>query len=256
MKVKDGAGLCARYAFAPNFYRYCGPDKNKELAEYIKEQLSDRGLVENLAKFETLYPYLQVIATANGIGDPLDWRVVEAYWVGNELLEQMSMAEIYEALAVGQKLTKRLPKKEWGEIGLKVDRRARLHHSFHVLNIFVKTGYRMRAETVETMDECRISWGKILNSSVKSKMSKLKIRSQKLIYRVNKLVMVPAIKEVVVVEERLGRELKLGDWVSVHWGMVCDKLTLAAVAELSRYTKHHLKLANESWREDCIVRLK
>ena len=38
------------------------------------------------AGFAAAWPYLELIAGAHGIDDPLDERVVEAYWVGNELL--------------------------------------------------------------------------------------------------------------------------------------------------------------------------
>ena len=36
-------------------------------------------------------PYLRLIAAANGIADPLDRRVVEAYWLGNGLLERTDL---------------------------------------------------------------------------------------------------------------------------------------------------------------------
>jgi len=45
------------------------------------------GLRHVAARFEGAWPYLQLIAACNGIGEPLDRRVVEAYWVGNELLK-------------------------------------------------------------------------------------------------------------------------------------------------------------------------
>ena len=43
----------------------------------------DRGLRDLAAGFEGAYPYLELIAAANGIEDPLDTRVVDAYWIGN-----------------------------------------------------------------------------------------------------------------------------------------------------------------------------
>ena len=38
------------------------------------------------AQFEGAWPYLQLIAASNGIAEPLDPRVVEAYWTGNRLV--------------------------------------------------------------------------------------------------------------------------------------------------------------------------
>ena len=40
--------------------------------------------------------------------------------------------------------------------------------------------------------------------------------------------------------------LKPGDWVSLHWGFVCDALSDVQVKRLKQYTEHHLKLANET----------
>ena len=242
----QGALTCARYAFAPNLYHYCGPETNGELGDYLKAELSDGGLVEHLTKFETLYPYFQAIAQANAIADPLDARVVEAYWVGNNLLDKVIEADVYRALVEFQRLPKRLPKKELKWLLPKIDQRARLHHSFHVFNVFSRTGHHTVKQTVETMDQCRISWGKILDSRFKILDSRISIKTQQLIYRNGKLMLVPIIKEVVVAQEELGKKLKLGDVVSVHWGFVCDKLTKKQAAALEKYTLHHLKLANET----------
>lgn len=37
-----------------------------------------------------------------------------------------------------------------------------------------------------------------------------------------------------------------GDWVSLHWGWVCEVLTPHQQATLARYTAHHLALANQT----------
>jgi hypothetical protein len=247
----SGAITCARYAFAPNFYHYCGPDRSRELAGYVNENLADPGLVENLAKFETLYPYLQAIAVANGIKDPLSPKVVEAYWVGNNLLEQMSQPHIYQALTLGQQLSKRMGKKDLNLLLKKIDRHVCLHHAFHVLNVFNQTGHRMIAETTETMDQCRISWGEVINNfkfEILNQFSSYKflINSQRLIYKNGKLILKTAIREAIVVEEQLANKLKPGDYVSVHWGMVCERLNDNQIKQLEKYTLQAIRLANET----------
>ena len=130
-----GAMTCARYAFAPNFYMYCGPDTDGEFGDYLKAELADGGLVEHLTKFEVLYPYLTAIAHANAKTDALDPAVVEAYWVGNGLLEQVSEQDVYVALTDHQNLPKRIPKSELKWLLPKIGQQARLHHSFHVFNV-------------------------------------------------------------------------------------------------------------------------
>lgn len=247
MKDKlEGAMRCARYAFAPNYYHYCGPDTRGEFEEYLKAEVVDRGLVEHLTDFETMYPYLAAIAEANGVKDPLDPRVVEAYWVGNEMLDKVSEQDVYVALVERQRLPKRLTKKEMKWLLPKIDKRARLHHSFHVFNVFTRTGHHAVKHTVETMDECRISWGEILNAKSKRQNAKLQVKSQKLIYKDGRLSLRPEVREVVVPSDLLNSRLRVGDWVSVHWGFVCERLSERQVKQLKGYTEYHLKLANET----------
>ena len=83
----------ARYAYGPNRLGYCGPDAADEL---LGEAASGGDLrrIRTLAEgFEGAWPYLELIARANGIADPLDGRVVEAYWLGNDLLEAVQVAD-------------------------------------------------------------------------------------------------------------------------------------------------------------------
>jgi len=105
----DGVLACARYSFAPNYYKYCGPDANRSIAAYLQEGVSDPGLSVYLSEFAVLYPYLKLIAHENGLTNPFDPRVVEAYWVGNNLLEHIGMKSFSQHLLYEQHLKKRLP---------------------------------------------------------------------------------------------------------------------------------------------------
>ena len=101
LKETDNLGgimRCSRYSFGPNRLHYCGPDRNSELRDYIKTNKTDPGLRGILQKFETLYPYLRHIARINNISDPFDYRVVEAYWLGNSLLDFEEKKELYNFL--------------------------------------------------------------------------------------------------------------------------------------------------------------
>jgi hypothetical protein len=79
METMEGIMRCSRYSFGPNRLHYCGPDANKELHDLIESGESNIGLAHLLKQFKTLFPYLKQIAQANGIKDPFDTRVVEAY---------------------------------------------------------------------------------------------------------------------------------------------------------------------------------
>jgi len=89
--LTDGAIIFARYAFMPNKLGYCGSDDNRTLFDYCAARHTDPGLVFLLQKFEAAYPYLKLIAGSNNIADPFDARVVEAYWLGNELLDRVDL---------------------------------------------------------------------------------------------------------------------------------------------------------------------
>lgn len=39
---------------------------------------------------------------------------------------------------------------------------------------------------------------------------------------------------------------RAGDWLSVHWGWACEVLTPLQRANLERYTRHQLAIANQT----------
>ena len=314
---KQGLLLCSRYSVAPNFFGYCGPDKNKSLIDHLKENVADKEVLHILKEFETLYPYLQLIAYANKITNPFDRRVVEAYWLGNSLLKNVSV--IYPSFLTEKlSLDKKINNKKMKGILKKVFSLPVLpHHSFHVFNIFKRTGKINVEHTLETMDQCRISCGQIIDPviaillaiplvheyptlsfyigtffvfvgillaegrihwhpihrlrNVKSQMAnvptspkgfdgqgksqnhilKLKsiiIKSKPLMIIGKKLILGQKLTTREVKIDYKGKsfikDLKVGDWVSFHWGMVCDKLTLGQVKNLEHYTNEAISYYN------------
>ena len=258
----DGSLLAARYAFMPNKLRYCGGDKNTELFEYTARQQSDAGLHGLLKEFETMYPYLRLIAEANKIFDPFNYKVVEAYWIGNELLENVSMQNFYRYLVDEQKLKKKFKLNLVEKVIGKIPAGAKPHHSFHVFNIPKRTGHYPAAHTLKTMDECRIGWGKVKNSKFQNPKSKqiskskiqavaknLEIEYQPLVIEDNKLKLGEPINKEVwseINDKAFTEKPKAGDWVSLHWSWVCDFLTEQQVKNLQHWTQYNLALANLS----------
>ena len=49
-------------------------------------------------QFAGAWPYLQLIAGATGLPDPLDRRVVEAYWIGTPRLEQVGTRSVGDSM--------------------------------------------------------------------------------------------------------------------------------------------------------------
>jgi len=222
----NGLSLCARYAFAPNYLKYCGPDKNRELAGYLAHSVADAGLKLMLEKFEAMYPYLQLIAHNNGIGDEFDDRVAEAYWLGNQLLDKVTTSSFFAHVRP------RLPFKDRQWFEQKLPLGAKPNHAFHVLNFMTRTGHKAIPQTVETMDQCRISWGTVLPGG--------KVTTQKLVYQRGRLRLVSAIKEY----KNLTKEFNPGDLVTTHWGWICEKINRQQIKNLENYTNLALRLAN------------
>src|SRR3990167_4193943 len=245
----NGLLTCSRYAFPPNSLHYCGPEKQSDLIGYQQERIADRGLAEIIKDFQTLYPYLTLIAHENGIADPFDPRVVEAYWVGNSLLDRVVMRSFSEHLQYEQKLRKRLPAKKMKWIVEKIPRGAKIHHSFHVFSIFTRTGHHAVEHTLDTMDNCRISWGQIIaNGKWQMANGNIRVKTQQLVNEEGKLRFKDGVvREVALpVDGEFAKNLKPGDWVTFHWGFVCEKINSAKAKRLEAFTLHHLRLANET----------
>src|SRR5260370_9025568 len=88
--------MFVRYAYPPSAVGYCGPDGFRDCAE---GGVVDQGLVQMAQAFSGAWPYLELISAGCGIPDPLDERVVEAYWVGNELLDRVPIGKLGDSMA-------------------------------------------------------------------------------------------------------------------------------------------------------------
>lgn len=242
----EGALLFARYAFMPNQLGYCGSDDNRALFEYTTSGIVDGGLIQLERQFEGAFPYLQLIAAANRIADPLDHRVVEAYWLGNELLDRVDMGLLYESLK--SRFAAKLTPKTWTWMASKAPAGARPHHSFHVLEVYPRAG-TIKGGAVdhlfETMEQCRVRWGRVREVNG----AQLLVDIRPLRYQGGQLALgVPVVEAVRRQFEGRGfvDDVEADDWVSVHWGWACDVLTRDQVARLARYTARHIQLCNET----------
>ncbi len=237
----EGTLRFIRYAFMPNRLRYCGGDDNRTLFEYGTEGVSDGGLQPLLRQFSGALSYLQLIARANNLADAFDARVVEAYWIGNELLEGVEVRQLYDALLerFGKQLTGRTRDLVLG----KAPAGAHPHHSFHVLDVHSRVGEL--GNTLRTLDDCRVSLGRVLSVDA----AELVVERQPVSMRMGKLVLDEARTERVLrqVDGRgFAEEATPGDWVSIHWGWLCEVLDDRQRRNLERYTRYHLAIANQT----------
>jgi len=239
--VIDGTIKFARYAFMPNRLGYCGSDDNKTLFDYCAAKHTDPGLVIILQKFEAAYPYLKLIANSNYITDPFDARVVEAYWLGNELLDQVDLTRFYNSLR--DRFAKRLDSKTLGYLLSKPPLGARPFHNFHVFDVHSRTG--ALGHSLDTMENCRIGWGRVKEIWA----THLVVEHQPLLLECGKLKLdKPREKRVLRQIDGTGfiTNCQVGDWVSFHWDWTCEILSPRQVQNLETYTRYHLKLANQT----------
>jgi hypothetical protein len=239
MSVPRGHRLFAQYAHAPNALGYCGPQG----AAALREVASGGGAgvdVPALARgFSGAWPYQQVLAELAGIDDPLDERVVRAYWTGNELTDQIGNVRFGTAL-----LERIRPQAGhyWGHLTDDLLAEASPTHAFHVFGVYpwsrlLGTGH---PEPLNVLDSCRIGWAEV----VEAEPEELLVRMRHLSHDEGVLALGPAV------EERIGRrvdglsfidQVAAGEHVAVHWSFACDRLTEDEVADLERWTDWQLE---------------
>src|SRR3989344_1085829 len=118
MLQMDSKGLliCAKYSSAPNFFGYCGPPKNSALVDHLREKVGDREVENILSRFDSLYLNLRLIAIENKISDPFDQKVVEAYWIGNNLLHNIKSKNYAALLGEKFELEKKINRNKYAKL--------------------------------------------------------------------------------------------------------------------------------------------
>ncbi|HEY7598349.1 MAG TPA: DUF6390 family protein [Candidatus Limnocylindrales bacterium] len=244
MNRTPGPILFARYAYAPNSLGYCGPADHQALLEYAASGTSDGGLRQLARGFEGAYPYLELIARASRLADPLDARVVEAYWLGNDLLDEVDMRTFGAAL--GQRFRRRAGSR-WGFLAEAVPAGAVPNHAFHVFGVYPWIGLLngdRRDTPLAALDRCRIRWGQVISVNGDT----VAVRSRPLLFDGRRLTLGPPRAEVATRSldgVGLAGELAAGEWVSLHWHWVCDRLTPRQLVNLRAGTLRQLQISNE-----------
>lgn len=226
----SGRDLFACFAFPPNELGYCGPadTTQAELASHAKE-------------FDGAWPYLQAIAEAAGLSDPLDDDVVRNYWIGGPLLDKVDPAE----------LLTRLRDAFTGQVtGILDDITADnvlAHHSFHVFAVYPWVGFLDRdpSTPLRVMQACRIRWGTV--ESVDDDHAV--ITSAPLTFDGGTLGLGDTAQERVrwrKDDTSLAPAPVPGSIVAAHWDWICGTMTDAECDALADATKRTLELVNSA----------
>lgn len=245
--------MFAKYAFPPNSLQLCGPQKDNNIFEILTDKNpgdNSRELKESLLQFEGAVPYLRLIAQENNIKDIFDERVVEAYWIGNGLLNRVRAKNVYSNIE--KRFKKAMNKKDWSWLISGSISEGKPFHGFHVFDVYRRAGL-LRSGNVsrllETMDKCRIAWGKVESSEPTSpsgtrfSFGTILVRYEPLEFHGGKLRLGESVIQKVLL---LDSSIKNGNDVSLHWNYVCDKINTRQKNNLIYWTNYHLQLTNQT----------
>jgi len=243
----EGAVRFARFAVPPNERGYCGPAGASELAAYRAEELAaDAGLRELATGFEGAWPYLELLAGAAGTDDPLDDRVVQAYWIGNELCDRVATNDW------GWHLVDRFGPRlghDRDRLTSQVGLHAVPNHAFHVFCVYPWVGLlregRGGGEPLRILRECRISWATVIDRVG----DELVVDGPELTTERGALTLDGRRTRTVWLDPRLvqlGADIDVGTTVAVHWGEAVDVLETGQRAWLERLTRTQIAAANRT----------
>ncbi len=234
-RAVPGPVVFAHFAYPPNALGYCGPPDSSALWESAAEGTDLRVVSDLAARFEGAWPYLQLIASCNGIEDPLDPRVVDAYWIGNPLLERVSSAALVAHLDAH---FERYGGREFAPVAEAALAGGAAHHNFHVFAVYPWLGL-LRAGTkgapLMVLDRCRIRWARVLSADGDT----ITVQGRALAFEDHLLVEGPErVEQVRRSVDGVGfvEELEPGDTVALHWDWVCERLAPGALRRLRAWS--------------------
>lgn len=236
-----GPAQFARFALPPNAYGYCGPADLDLVAELVAA--GDVAVDEMRAvaqQFEGAWPYLKFLSESSG-NDPLSHEVVEAYWLGNNLLSDV------DTLAWGNSVEERFRARagtRWRVLADGIEGGVP-NHAFHVFCVYPWVGLLRQGfadHALSVIDQCRIRWGtvvEVLGNDVLVSSAPLVWDGQVLAHGAERI-------ESARMPVENGTTMSPGDIVALHWDYVCQVLSARQHGQLVRYHNRHLAIANQA----------
>ncbi len=233
-----GPEMFARYAYAPNQLGYCGPPDLDALTGGSVERIRAAA-----RRFSGAWPYLRVLSALTGISDPLDYRLVESYWLGGGVGAALDADEFYAALlaVIGPQAGH-----YWSHLDDELAGEAAGNHCFHVFGVYPWTrflGRGMDEHPLHVLDSCRITPATVLARHG----DHAEVRCQRLEWVCTSLQLsVPTTQTVEVRIEGYSAvpDVQPGESVAVHWGRVCGRLDATHVRDLDDSTDRQLSVTN------------
>ena len=234
-----GAEMFARYAHAPNALGYCGPPLGATLRDGSVNEVRKAA-----TKFSGAWPYLQVLAKMTGISDPLDYRLVESYWLGGGVGANLDPGEFFDALLaiIGPQAGH-----YWSHLTPDLAREAAGNHCFHVFGVYPWTrflGRGMDEQPLSVLDNCRITCGSVLSRIG----GHVDVMCQGLAWDGRALTLSqPSARRLDVWADGYSAmpDVAAGDEVALHWGRLCGRLQSDQIQALAESTDRQLRLTNQ-----------
>lgn len=245
-----GQRLFARYAYAPNHLGYCGPADSAALLDLAATGQTADDIEAIAARFSGAWPYLCVLADLAGLDDPLDERIVRAYWTGSSLLDEVSQPRFWRTLLA--RITAAGAGRYWAHLTPALLSEAMPTHAFHVFGVYPWTrlltagGSAAAAPALHVLDSCRIRWGRVLAVDGDHAM----VRGRRLTWDGRVLRLGEESEDTVRLtvaaagNRRFAAEVLPGDWLAVHWDLACERLTAEQLGQLRRWTDWQLVATN------------
>ena len=234
-----GAEMFARYAYAPNALGYCGPPLGATLRD---------GTVDDVrvaaTKFTGAWPYLQVLSKITGIADPLDYRLVEAYWLGGAAAADLDAGEfVDELLAIIGPQAGRY----WSHLGPDLVSEAAANHCFHVFGVYTWSrllGRGLDEHPMSVLENCRITWGTVVSRDGDD----VEVSCRTLIWDGHALELSeasPRRLEVWADGYSAVPDVAVGEDVAINWGRLCGRLRPGQIQALAHSTVRQLAVTNQ-----------
>jgi len=225
--------LASLFSYSPNHKGYCGRDSAEDtFIRCIKDGQCGK-VPRELKHFIVLYPYLKTIATVTNLS-PFDHKVIEAYWIGNELLAKIPMSG-YEILL--KEFSKQgVPSWLVDSLKKKKPKKFIPNHLFQVLHVGVGQASGSVPFDIQSINNCMIRWGKVIAVKADGKI----VISLKQLTQSKSGYKLISKKEVMHSEACPFFKPKVGDLVTLHWGHVVKKLTKREENNLMYWTKQIL----------------
>ncbi|RFZ58191.1 hypothetical protein BB170200_03182 [Mycobacterium marinum] len=231
--------MFARYAYAPNALGYCGPP--------LGATLRDGSVADVRAaarKFSGAWPYLRVLSRLTGIADPLDYRLVEAYWLGGGVGADVEPGRFFDELLaiIGPQAGR-----YWSHLTPELAHEAAGNHCFHVFGVYPWTRFLRRGldeHPLSVLDSCRITWATVVSRTGDA----VEVSRQSLIWDGEALALAAPSSQLLDVWAdgySAVPDVSVGEEVAVHWGRLCARLQPEQVVALAESTHRQLRVTNQ-----------